>query len=825
MKNLENALKAWFLGPKGENAEEVEKLIIEVFRDHIYWRRNFHPTDEPVLKEEDKITPEYVETMVKLRQHLYKLLSELKEGVPFFNPRYIGHMVSELAIPSLIGYISTIFYDPNNVTSEASPVTTKYEVEVGKQLAQLFGFDIDNSWGHITSGGTVANLEALWVARNLKYYPLSVWKGLNDLKAEYPHAENFEINGGRFLELSPWQLLNLQPGDILGLRGRVVNYLCQCQYKGEFSNEEKGHIYKTVDESISKHCLHRLGYAKFLEVFEKELKDIGPGVLLVPQTKHYSFVKITETLGIGSSNETLISVPINENYVLDIEKLTQKIIELGGEKIPVIAVVGVLGTTEEGVVDPINEIVQLRETLSKEKGITFSIHCDAAYGGYFAACKYKENDSPLDKDEFKEKIRELVGTDSSVIDYLYDSLTALSKVESITVDPHKLGYVPYPCGGVVFKNKNIRDLISFQAPYIFHRTTGEGLEFIGRYILEGSKPGAAAAACYLAHKVIPLNCEGYGFLLSKTMKATRKIWEGLINLGKSLSKTKNIKLHPIYEPHTNIVCFVVNFENNKSLSSMNRLVDRVYSELSIFASERKPVASYEFIISKTEFHHDGYQGPAIDKLLKAVGIDKTLFVEKPTTPAQDNRISVLRMTCMNPFLPVTDTGRYKYIEEFLNYLVSVLGKFSYRIFVYEDKKAHFNELNHTLQNIQEKEDIIFDIHWEKRVKGAIEFLKMDTAQFDFYVLDICEEKPEFNARAGVEIVRKIRKELEIKEPIIVNTGYIEEKFSLEKQKDEYTKLEIDLKRAGFSTESDYVIHKKADRESVITLEVRRRLRL
>ena len=35
--------KALFLGPKAENAELVEKMLLEVFRDHAFWRRNFHP--------------------------------------------------------------------------------------------------------------------------------------------------------------------------------------------------------------------------------------------------------------------------------------------------------------------------------------------------------------------------------------------------------------------------------------------------------------------------------------------------------------------------------------------------------------------------------------------------------------------------------------------------------------------------------------------------------------------------------------------------------------------------------------------------------------
>jgi hypothetical protein len=39
------ALPAWFLGPRAENAELLERLIVESLRDHVFWRRNFHPED------------------------------------------------------------------------------------------------------------------------------------------------------------------------------------------------------------------------------------------------------------------------------------------------------------------------------------------------------------------------------------------------------------------------------------------------------------------------------------------------------------------------------------------------------------------------------------------------------------------------------------------------------------------------------------------------------------------------------------------------------------------------------------------------------------
>ena len=42
------------------------------------------------------------------------LLAELKGDVPFFSPRYMGHMISEQTMASLVGYFATMLYNPNN---------------------------------------------------------------------------------------------------------------------------------------------------------------------------------------------------------------------------------------------------------------------------------------------------------------------------------------------------------------------------------------------------------------------------------------------------------------------------------------------------------------------------------------------------------------------------------------------------------------------------------------------------------------------------------------------------------------------------------------
>ena len=51
--------KALFLGPKAENADLVEQMLLKVYRDYAFWRRNFHPEDPVVIRPEDQRAPAY----------------------------------------------------------------------------------------------------------------------------------------------------------------------------------------------------------------------------------------------------------------------------------------------------------------------------------------------------------------------------------------------------------------------------------------------------------------------------------------------------------------------------------------------------------------------------------------------------------------------------------------------------------------------------------------------------------------------------------------------------------------------------------------------
>ena len=143
MKNEHNMedLLAYMIGPKAENMENFHALILEALDDHMFWCRNFHPKDAPVISAADQSKEGYREFIDDLRDLMFEFLSDAKDGIPFFSPRYVGHMNTDMLLPSLIGYFGAMLYNQNNVSDEASPVTVRLEGEVIDMLLKMVGMD------------------------------------------------------------------------------------------------------------------------------------------------------------------------------------------------------------------------------------------------------------------------------------------------------------------------------------------------------------------------------------------------------------------------------------------------------------------------------------------------------------------------------------------------------------------------------------------------------------------------------------------------------------------------------------------------------------
>ncbi|MDI1480146.1 pyridoxal-dependent decarboxylase [Polyangium sp. y55x31] len=667
--------EAWFLGTKAENADELEKLLVEAIRDHSFWRRNFHPQDPTHITEQAKRHPAYLHAMDSLKDNLRSLMSFLKKSVPFFSGRYQGHMNWDTSLPSILGYFAAMLYNPNNVAFEGSTSTTILEMIVGDDLCRMLGYTVPEDgdatkglvrpWGHITSGGTVANIEAIWSARNLKFYPLSLRDALR-AEPSLAAARDIEVSTcdgrrARLVTLDAWSLLNLKVDDILALPERLT--------------EEYGISSDTITKAMSGHSLQHLGMQ---ELFRRCGADIPASpVILVPATKHYSFPKAAAVVGLGSAN--VLDVPVDCDARMSLSALEKMLRACLAERRPVVTVVAVIGSTEESAVDPLKGVLELRYKLQKE-GLSFTVHADAAWGGYFASI-LRPDEGPRVRDERTGPVPEI-----GMSGYVTSQFSALGRADSITVDPHKSGYIPYPAGALCYRNSAMRDMVTFKAPYILH---GDAEPTVGIYGLEGSKPGAAVAAVYLSHKVIRPTRSGYGQIHRRTLFNCKRFYARLLSMAAPedrfvvvpvprlpaeisgadveterrfireridrrsvddlLSDPEAMALLPEIGPDQNILTYAVNFRHpdgslNTNLDLANRLNKAIYDLLSIDPGD--DIYGYRMIVSTTDFSEEHYGSVFIEDYKRRLGV-----ASSPGTT-----ITVLRSTTMEPWILETPEG-------------------------------------------------------------------------------------------------------------------------------------------------------------------------
>ena len=158
----------------------------------------------------------------------------------------------------------------------------------------------------------------------------------------------------------------------------------------------------------------------------------------------------------------------------DLRKVLQECLD---KKQAVYEVVAVMGTTEEGAVDRLTEIIKIRDEFMT-KGLSFVIHADAAWGGYFASMLPRKMPQRLPgTPDFPDYIPHVGLRDDTAAE-----LRSMELVDSITIDPHKAGYVPYPAGSLCYRDGRMRYLLTWTAPYINQGADGES---IGVYGVEG----------------------------------------------------------------------------------------------------------------------------------------------------------------------------------------------------------------------------------------------------------------------------------------------------------------------------------------------------
>nr|WP_244088138.1 tyrosine decarboxylase [Companilactobacillus sp. RD055328] len=605
-------LSALFIGDKAENGDYFKKVMSDLIDEHVGWRKNYFPKDKAMITPEEQSSESFIKTQNHMKDVLAEVSRRLRDkSVPWHSAgRYWGHMNSETLMPAVLAYTYAMLWNGNNVAYESSPATSEMEEEVGEEFAKLMSYK--EGWGHIVADGSLANLEGLWYARNIKSLPFA-------LKEVVPES----VSGK-----DEWELLNMTTAEIMDLVA---------------ANGDK------IEEI--KNASARSG---------RNLNKLGKW--LIPRTKHYSWLKAADIIGIGL--DQVVAVDVDDHYRMDINALEKTIRELTDKQIPILGVVGVVGSTEEGAVDSIDKIVELRNKLQKEN-IYFYLHVDAAYGGYGRAIFLDEDNNFIPYDKLEEEFNKYnVFTEKGnhIKEEVYNAYKAVEEAESVTIDPHKMGYIPYSAGGIAIKDIRMRDVISYFATYVFEK--GADIPaLLGAYILEGSKAGATAAAVWAAHQTLPLNISGYGKLIGASIEGSQRYYNFL--QGQTFDVDgRTFEIHPLTSPDFNMVDYVVKEQGNDNLVAMNELNHDFYNKASYVDGN---LYSKGYIVSHTDFAQDDY-GDSPLNYVKSLG-----FSEDEWRKA--GKVTIIRASVMSPYM--NDKENFKYftssihdaIQEYLEDIV------------------------------------------------------------------------------------------------------------------------------------------------------------
>ena len=628
-------LDACFLGPYGENDALLERLVVEFLRDHVHWRRNFHPEDPQAIPTRASQHPQYQAFEARMRRELHQLSAALKRSVPFHSPRYIGHMASDLLLPGIAAQMLTLPYNPNNVNDDAAPVTVQLEMQVGLQLARMLGWpddpaQSDCAFGHLTSGGTVANHQALRLALALKAFPVALrTAGVPDIA----------------LPEDDWQAFNLMPADGIALFERWQQWLAaqsavdRVRWRGRVEAQ-------------------RIEQRGLVDFFAHHPTLKVPQVL-APITAHYSWSKGLKMLGLGRGQLRLLAT---RGMRLDADALETALHDCLRERQPVLMAVAVLGSTEYGTIDPVDAIVDARDR-SGARGLGFGVHVDAAWGGYLTTVFRNPDGSLRPLQEVRREYRDFPQPE------VYAAFAGLSRTDSVTVDPHKLGYLPFGAGAFICRDHRAMPLLSEQADYVFGgRGAGDYATRygqLGQYIPEGSKSGAIAAAVYVSHRVLPLDHANFGLMPRYTVLATEAFQAAAQRFAREMTGMAHAILP--FAPDSNLVCLALNPNGNRDLAAANAFVQRLHDALR--NDPTQPLQVKQFFASSTTLRRTVVGDDEMRRILAELDLGTTTLDDEAGT----DRLVILRHTLMNPYL-LDHENRISYIERYFDYLSELVHR-------------------------------------------------------------------------------------------------------------------------------------------------------
>lgn len=628
-------MSAWFAGPKAENGDWFTASLTSIANDYYSWRRNYFPEDGVII--DSRMRRDAEDFQDAFNDRLLELLARLKGDFPFQSPRYAAHMVAEQTLPSIAGYFAAMLYNPNNVSADSAPVTVRLELEACAMIAKMLGYG-PQSWAHLTSGGTLANIEALWMARTVKYLPFVV----RDMRKS--------LNLASMPQRTTRDLLHMSPDDALHALARVFD-----DAYAAFGHDDATIVRCIQAYLASPHNVVEQGLPRIIKAL-----DSSP-VLLVPETHHYCFEKALDTLGIGRAAIRPVAVDAEFRMrVDDLEVTLQRIEDVGDH---VLAVVSVVGKTEEGAVDPVDEILRLRSSRESAGLGSFWLHADGAYGGYLRTMTIPTRiglGEPVTTVRIAS--RELQLPLKLPERSACDALERLGECDSITIDPHKLGYIPYPAGAICFKSNLVKPIARQDAPYIegkprdvqFERTS----QSIGLYVLEGSKPGAAAAGVWLSHSLIPLDNTGHGVLIRETVRNACEL-HALLEQYPHYTPTP-MRALCLCPPGSNIVCYAFTPASNlASLTQINELNQRLFARFTL--EDGKRVYDQRFFVSRTTLAPSRYVAQSVAPFLARLNVTAQAYEHA-------GGVFLLRSTLMNPWYSAAKQRGRHFLSELVEEL-------------------------------------------------------------------------------------------------------------------------------------------------------------
>ena len=243
------------------------------------------------------------------------------------------------------------------------------------------------------------------------------------------------------------------------------------------------------------HCPGAGGYAtsggtesniQALRLAKAHRNDRTAPNIIVPESAHFSFKKASDILGLEMRR-----VPLTKDFRMDADLAAEQVDR------DTIALVGVTGTTEYGMVDPIASLA----TIARQHDLFF--HVDAAFGGM-------------------------------VIPFLDDPVPfdfAVPGVASIAVDPHKMGMSTIPCGCLLTREPDLLSTLNIDTPYLTVKQ---------EYTLAGTRPGAPVAGALAVMDY--LGKEGMRAVVAGCMKNTQRLIAGMETFGIPRAATPDVNV-------------------------------------------------------------------------------------------------------------------------------------------------------------------------------------------------------------------------------------------------------------------------------------------